>query len=459
MSRLTRIGGFRSYWLICLIVPAALLLPVFTDQNWKPAPGLDDIQVTCAAVEAYAAGLDPYYVKNLKDTKLSYPYLPVTLDVFRPVCADGLLQPHYRTVFLIIGAMAALLLTLGSSLSGRDIAVRVLLVLGGFLGFEWTIFSGNFAVLTGLLTALVLALFQHGLWRRLHGQETLSFGCFVVGAAVLGALTSVKVTFFPLLLALYLLPHPRRNKLVLIGVGLGCFIAPVLISCLLYNDLFFSWIAAITGQIPGQHSPVSEPCTPSLLCLGQARLSAARPRPARRHRGRSDRTEYPARRRVVPAQARSAVGRQPAAWAAVDHARDVRALSLRASREGIRLFRAGHLRRRARCGLFGASDGGHHDHRRHGARPRNASSERLPGGLRSADVGRVLLLGVPGRPQSAHPCTRNARGCPATLQLTTGAALAGAGIAEVRTTASIAEPQSMRTSGACALTGISASRR
>ncbi len=275
MSRLTRIGGFRSYWLICLIVPAALLLPVFTDQNWKPAPGLDDIQVTCAAVEAYAAGLDPYYVKNLKDTKLSYPYLPVTLDVFRPVCAGGLLQPHYRTVFLVIGAMAALLLTLGSSLSGRDIAVRILLVLGGFLGFEWTIFSGNFAVLTGLLTALVLALFQHGLWRRLHGQEAVSFGCFVVGAAVLGALTSVKVTFFPLLLALYLLPHPRRNKLVLIGVGLGCFIAPVLISCLLYNDLFFSWIAAITGQIPGQHSPVSEPCTPSLLCLGQALAEGA----------------------------------------------------------------------------------------------------------------------------------------------------------------------------------------
>jgi len=34
--------------------------------------------------------------------------------------------------------------------------------------------------------------------------------------------------------------------------------------------LFSSWIEAISGRIPGQHSPASESCNPSLLCLGQA---------------------------------------------------------------------------------------------------------------------------------------------------------------------------------------------
>jgi hypothetical protein len=65
------------------------------------------------------------------------------------------------------------------------------------------------------------------------------------------------------------LARPRRRKIPLIIIASVCFIVPILASSVFYHDLFSSWIAAISGRIPGQHSPASESCNPSLLCLGQ----------------------------------------------------------------------------------------------------------------------------------------------------------------------------------------------
>jgi hypothetical protein len=72
----------RNIWLACLIALTALLVlgNLANDAVLDAKYGLDT-RVNCAAVDAYAGGLDPYFVKNLKGTKLSYPYLPVTLDV------------------------------------------------------------------------------------------------------------------------------------------------------------------------------------------------------------------------------------------------------------------------------------------------------------------------------------------------------------------------------------------
>src|SRR5262245_17383183 len=83
-------------WLTFLIgVVAVLLLGGLVSDASLDATFGWDTRVNCAAVDAHAAGLDPYYVRNLKDTKLSYPYLPATLDAFRPICAGGLLLTHY----------------------------------------------------------------------------------------------------------------------------------------------------------------------------------------------------------------------------------------------------------------------------------------------------------------------------------------------------------------------------
>jgi hypothetical protein len=245
---------------VAMLVATAVAIDLGADETFGW-----DARVNCAAVEAHVAGLDPYFVKNLKDTKLSYPYLPVTLDAFRPLCAGGFLVAHYKPVFLVLAVICGLLLPgLGKSRRDfQDVALRVVFALGGFVGFDWIIATGNFAILSGLLTAASLALLLRPAQPERGGA---SIAPQLAGAALLGLVTSFKLVFFPVLAALYLLPLPRRRKLLLIAVASGMFALPILASPVVYPDLFKSWLAAIFGQIPGQHSPGNE-VNPSLLFL------------------------------------------------------------------------------------------------------------------------------------------------------------------------------------------------
>ncbi|PDT91299.1 hypothetical protein CO669_04580 [Bradyrhizobium sp. Y36] len=257
-----------SNWLTRFILALAVLVAMLVaiDMGMDGTFGWD-ARVNCAAVDAHVQGLDPYFVKNLKDTKLSYPYLPVTLDAFRPICAGGFLVAHHKPIFLLLTLISALLLPgLGRSRPGaRDIALRLMCAFGGFLGFEWIVATGNFAALSGLLTAASLALLLRPA-RSGQGAGT-SLAPQLAGAALLGLVTSFKLVFFPVLAALYFLPQPRGRKLVLIAVASGMFALPILVSLVIYPDLFRSWLSAILGQIPGQHSPGNE-VNPSLLFIG-----------------------------------------------------------------------------------------------------------------------------------------------------------------------------------------------
>ena len=252
-------------WLTRFIVVVAMLVAVATAIYL----GMDetfgwDARVNCAAVDAHIAGLDPYFVKNLKDTKYSYPYLPVTLDAFRPLCAGGVLVAHYKAIYLVLAMLSALALPgLGESRrSLRDTALRVIFALGAFAGLEWILATGNFAMFSGLLTSVALALLLRP--ARSEGQGTLLLQ--FAGAALLGLVTSFKLVYCPILAALYLLPLRRSRKLLLIAVAAGAFALPILISAVFYANLVPSWLAAISGQIPGQYSP-SNDVNPSLLFL------------------------------------------------------------------------------------------------------------------------------------------------------------------------------------------------
>ncbi|MEH2486571.1 hypothetical protein [Bradyrhizobium sp. AZCC 2230] len=267
LGRSARMPTRRNAWLACLI--ALVVVLVFGNLANYAAPDTNygwDLRVNCAAVEAHVDGLDPYYVKNLKGTKFSYTYLPATLDAFRPLCADGFLVGHHRGVFLAIAVLCSLVLPgIGRTRSLRDVALRGLYVLGAFVGFEWVLASGNFAILGGGLTAAALAL----LLRPAKPDDRHDVPR-IAGAALLGLVMSFKLVFFPLLAALYFLPLSRRRKLVLIAVaGLG-FALPILISVAIYPGLFSSWLLAITGGIPGQLSVQIEEPNPSLLLLAQA---------------------------------------------------------------------------------------------------------------------------------------------------------------------------------------------
>ncbi|MBR0787075.1 hypothetical protein [Bradyrhizobium iriomotense] len=256
-----------SRWLTWLILLAAALvaMSVTVDLAAENTFGWD-VRINCAAVDAHLHGLDPYFVKNLKDTKLSYPYLPVTLDAFRPLCTGGFLVAHYKPIYLVLAVICALLLPgLGTTRRGwRDAVLRFVLVLGGFLGFDWVVATGNFEILGGLLTAASLALLLRPVQSGDRGDASLVPQ--LAGAAVLGLVTAFKLVFLPILAALYFLPQPRRRKLLLIVVAAGAFVLPILVSLVFYPDLSRSWLSAITGQIPGQHSPVNE-VNPSLLLI------------------------------------------------------------------------------------------------------------------------------------------------------------------------------------------------
>ncbi|MET4419472.1 hypothetical protein [Bradyrhizobium sp. RT3a] len=256
----------RNFWLACLVALTALLVlgNLANDAVLDMKYGWDT-RVNCAAVDAYASGLDPYFVKNLKGTKLSYPYLPVTLDIFRPLCAGGLLVDHYKGIFPVLAVLCGLLLPgLGRTRPGaRDVALRVLCALGAFVGFEWVQASGNFAILSGVLTAVALRFL---LSRSASGaSEDRSFPLRLAGAALLGLVTSFKLVFFPVLAALYFLPLPRGRKLTLIVVAAFSFALPILISRLMYPELFASWQLAMGGKIPDQHLVDLFEINPSLL--------------------------------------------------------------------------------------------------------------------------------------------------------------------------------------------------
>ena len=259
----------RNIWLACLIALVAFLVlaNLASDATLDVKYGWDT-RVNCAAVDAHVDGLDPYFVKNLKGTKLSYPYLPATLDAFRPLCGGGFLVGHYRGVFLVLAVLCGLLLPgLGRPRSLRDVGLRGLCALGAFVGFEWVWASGNFAILGGVLTAGSLVLLLRPAGPATHGDR--NDGLRLVGAGLFGLVMSFKLVFCPVLAALYFLPLPRRRKLVLMMVAGFSFALPILVSIVVYPHLFSSWLLAIAGAIPDQHSVQLEEINPSLLLLAR----------------------------------------------------------------------------------------------------------------------------------------------------------------------------------------------
>jgi len=267
------VAGKRSLWLDCLIALVALLVlgNLLSDLTLDVKYGWD-VRVNCAAVDAHVGGLDPYYVKNLKGTQLSYPYLPMTLDAFRPLCAGGWLVDHYRGVFLLLAMLCSLLLPgVGRDRGGlRDIALRGLWAFGAFVGFEWVSASGNFAIVSGTLSAAALALLLR--FDSQDAEEGQRLGLRILGAVLLGLVASFKLVYCPVLAALYFLPLPRRQKIGLIAAAAAGLALPILLSMLLYPDLFSSWLLAIRGQIPDQHTVYMVDTTPSLLLMAQSAL-------------------------------------------------------------------------------------------------------------------------------------------------------------------------------------------
>jgi hypothetical protein len=266
-------------WLFYFLVFVAFILFSYFVRDYAtglsgPAPLGWDLRMDCAAADAYAGGLDPYYVKNLKDgSKLFYPYLPVTLTVIKPICAKGIYARHYRKIFFACALISALLLS-AFSFSGhrrRDAYLKILFVFGGLNGFIWAFRCGNPALFDGVLMAVSLFLFYRGF--SLKERKTPGRGAdwyYGSGAALMGFVLSFKLIFFPLVAGFYFFPLPRARKITLMLIAIGCFALPFLASYLFYHDLFSSWLLSTLGRIPDQQSVASEAYNPSFYSMGGA---------------------------------------------------------------------------------------------------------------------------------------------------------------------------------------------
>ncbi len=233
-----------------------------------------DFTLTCAGVDAYTNGLDPYYVKNLKNTQLSYSYLPFTLDLFRPVCHNAFLGKHYKILYPFLGVVCVFLLS-SFSFQGRfkrELALKALFIFAGFAGFQWVFRTGNIAMFDGVLTALGLfSLFRGNALQE--GAPRQAWAAYILGSLVLGFSTALKILYCPLLLGLYFLPVERSRKFILLILAVFAFAVPIIGSYFFYHDLFYSWVACTFGQIPGQHSASTEGYNPSFYWLVRVTLA------------------------------------------------------------------------------------------------------------------------------------------------------------------------------------------
>ena len=229
-----------------------------------------DARAVCAAANAYGSGRDPYYLGNL-NTNLPYYYVPVTLELLRPVCAGGVFVRYVQEIYLGFGLISAFLLA-GFSFARRgrrDTMLKMLFVFGGLQGLQSTFRTGNLAMIDGFLSALALFLLYRGFSLQ-EDQHKRSELYYVSGAAILGLTLSLKLIFLPVLVGFYFLPLARARKWTLIGIAVVCFTMPILISYVFYHDLFFSWLDSMLGRIPNQMSPTTDGCNRSLYCLAQA---------------------------------------------------------------------------------------------------------------------------------------------------------------------------------------------
>jgi hypothetical protein len=216
----------------------------------------------CATIDAYWKGLDPYYVKNLEGTNLSYSYAPFTFWLMTPFCFDHFFDRSFRFFFPALVLMAALLLaiTFVPRSNPRGRWLTALFVFFGFDGFQWVYRCANLSVIEGGLMAVALALLFHAAKNR---RDPYAIGA----AALLGFSSAIKILFCPLLLGLYLFPASRKTRILMLGVAGICFVAPVVAWLLIEPNLFWSWVDCQLGRIPGQHSFSKQLCTATLYCM------------------------------------------------------------------------------------------------------------------------------------------------------------------------------------------------
>lgn len=204
-----------------------------------------DFGTYVAAVDAFGANANGYSPRVLEEYGGRYPfvYLPVTLLALVPLTSLVSVLPLPAVVaaeYTLFALVAAVLLSrlVSESASNRATFLWVVaVVVAGFQGFYWSVYSGNVDVFGGLL-------FVGSLW-------AVSEDRFTVSGTLLGALSLLKL--FPIaLVGVYLLaPCSRYRTLRSVAATAGTVAVGLVVSWLLLPAYFpDAWLSAVRAESP-----------------------------------------------------------------------------------------------------------------------------------------------------------------------------------------------------------------
>ncbi len=198
-----------------------------------------DVQVYCQAGAGAASGNNPYLTSEIH-TFLSWNYLPIYLPLARLLCSPPLdLWSNYVLIYTFLIVLSSL-----AWCSGEGWGKAVFISLCIFLGFGWTLYSGNWVVIEFLLISAGFGLVKRHRWEA--------------AAAVLGLNASLKLIPVFYLSLFAFLPQDRSTRFRSMATGLSAFLAPLLLSFLLYPKIMPTFFLQLTGNIPNQHNPLQE---------------------------------------------------------------------------------------------------------------------------------------------------------------------------------------------------------
>jgi hypothetical protein len=239
-----RSGGIRwSYWLMTLAL--CLGTAYFLADEWRHGANFGaGARHLCIGIEAFRAEGAPLPGPEM-NAVFPYPAAPAAWDLLRPLCQDLAWPQQFR-----LGALGVLLVLIPLvSLCGPGRWRAMGLIEGGgfafvgFAGFAGAYRSGGGTILTAALLGIVIALLFAGAGRvaRQRSGDLL----FLLAAVVLGTTAALEVLHLPLLLALLFLPTTGRALVLVLGVGLLAYAAPLVCSWLAYQGLSLYWLHGI----------------------------------------------------------------------------------------------------------------------------------------------------------------------------------------------------------------------
>ncbi|MBD3422681.1 MAG: DUF2029 domain-containing protein [Chitinivibrionales bacterium] len=204
-----------------------------------------DFNIYCCACDAHSQGRNPYLVQNIEvctQREISFTYLPVVLPVFKALCRFENKILTYHFLWSILLALNFVLIAFVFKF--KHLATIVAIVMAGYSTTYWNFYTGNIGLFESLLFITFLLLV---LKNRLF-----------LATVPLTVISSLKILPLVFVSLLFFTPDSTGRKVKAAGMTLLLFATIHLLSFVAYQDIYPSYLAAVTGSQASQHSAIKE---------------------------------------------------------------------------------------------------------------------------------------------------------------------------------------------------------